>query len=83
MDKIPELGKDGIKTYHELIGVLRWEIEIGRFYILQELIISEHPKLTIEGLKRTFRLKGDKAESPTMYLGANLNILDNESGSKC
>ena len=52
-------------------------------YVRNVLIISEHPKLTIEGLKRTFILKGDKYESPTMYLGANLNIVDNESGSKC
>ena len=47
------------------------------------LVISEHPKLTIEGLKRTFRLKGDNSESPTIYRGANLNIVENESGSKC
>ena len=47
------------------------------------MVISEHPKVTIEGLKRTFILKEDKAESQNMYLGANLNIVDNESGSKC
>ena len=52
-------------------------------YVDDVLVIREHPKITIEGLKREFRLKGDNAESPTMYLVANLNIVDNESGSKC
>ena len=52
-------------------------------YVDDVLVISQHPKLTIEGLKWEFRLKGGKAESPPMYLGANLKIVENESGSKC
>ena len=52
-------------------------------YVNNVLVISEHPKLTIEGLQWTFRLNGYKAESPTMYLGENLKIVDNQSGSKC
>ena len=58
-----------------------WEMAIC--YVDDVLFIRKHPKLTFEGLKRTFRLKGDKAESPTMYIGANLKIFENESESKC
>ena len=52
-------------------------------YVYDVLVIREHPKLTIEGLKRTFIIKRDKSESPNMYLGANLKIVENESGCKC
>ena len=52
-------------------------------YVDNVLVIHKHPKITIEGLKRTFRLKGDKAESPTMYFGANLKIVESYSVSKC
>ena len=41
-------------------------------YVDNVLVIHKHPKIIIEGLKRTFRLMGDKAESPTMYFGATL-----------
>ena len=58
-------------------------LEITIFCVDDVLVVSEHQKLTIEGRKRTFRLKRGKAESPTMYLEANLNIVKNESGSKC
>ena len=58
-----------------------WEISLC--YVDYLLVISKHPKLKIEGLKRTFRLKGDKAESPTMYFGANLKIVESYSVSKC
>ena len=30
MDSSPELDTDGITTYQEMIGVLRWAVEIGR-----------------------------------------------------
>ena len=57
--------------------------EMDLCYVDDVLVIREHPKITIEGLKRTFRLKGDKAESPTMYFGANLKIVESYSVSKC
>ena len=41
-----------------------WEMAL--WYLDNVLVIREHPKLTIEGLNRSFRLKGDKSESPTM-----------------
>ena len=37
MDVTQELKGDGIKYYQELIGVLRWEVEIGRIDILLEV----------------------------------------------
>ena len=61
-------------------GTKYWEMDLC--YIENVLVISKHPELTIEGLKRTFRLKKDTSESSTMYLGANLNIVENNSGSK-
>ena len=37
MDVSPELGKEGLAYYQELIGMLRWGIEIGRLDILLEV----------------------------------------------
>ena len=37
MDTSPELDSNGITTYQELIGMLRWSVEIGRVDILTEL----------------------------------------------
>ena len=39
MEENPDLDEDGIKTYQELIGVLRWAIEIGRVDILLEVAL--------------------------------------------
>ena len=33
----PELYQYGITTFHELIGILRWAVEIGRVEILTEI----------------------------------------------
>ena len=62
-------------------GTEYWKISLC--YVDDVLVINKHLKLTIEGLKRTFRLKGDNVESPTMYLKSNLKIIENESGYKC
>ena len=37
MDTSPELDPHGVTTYQELIGMLRWSVEIGRVDILTEL----------------------------------------------
>ena len=34
-DSYPKLDRDGITTLQELIGILRWELENGRVYILR------------------------------------------------
>ena len=39
VDESPDLDKDRIKIYQELIRVLRWEIEIGRVDILLEVAL--------------------------------------------
>ena len=36
-DVTRELDKDGITFYQEIIGVIRWAIEIGRVYINTEI----------------------------------------------
>ena len=52
-------------------------------YVDNVLVISEHTKLTIEGIKQTFRLKGENGESPILYLRVNMKIVGNDSGYKC
>ena len=37
LDTTPELKADGLHYYQELIGVLRWAVEIGRVDILLEV----------------------------------------------
>ena len=37
MNSSPELDSDGIMMFQELIGMLRWAIEIGRVDILMEV----------------------------------------------
>ena len=37
LDVTPELGRDGHRYYQELIGVLRWAVELGRLDILLEV----------------------------------------------
>ena len=43
MDDTPELKADGVQYYQELIGVLRWAVELGRVDILLETsLMSAH-----------------------------------------
>ena len=37
----------------------------------------------IEGIKAVFKLKGDKAEVPDMYLGGSIAKAEAGSGTKC
>ena len=37
----------------------------------------------IEGIKAVFKLKGDKAEVPDMYLGASIQKVETADGTKC
>ena len=52
-------------------------------YVDDVLAISDNPELIIDDLKKVFKLKGDKAEVPDMYLGASLNKVDTPTGGKC
>ena len=38
---------------------------------------------TIEGIKAVFKLKGDKAEVPNMYLGASIKKVETVDGTEC
>ena len=45
-----ELKADGLQYYQELIGVLRWAVEIGRLDILLEVsLMSAHLALPRQG----------------------------------
>ena len=46
--------------------------EIGLCYVDDVLAISDDPMKTIDGIKSVFKLKGDKAETPDMYVGATI-----------
>ena len=50
LDVTPELKADGVQYYQELIGVLRWAVEIGRVDILLEVsMMSSHLALPRQG----------------------------------
>ena len=56
----PELKSDGIQLYQELIGVLRWAVELGRVDILLEAsLMSTHMAMPREGhLQQLYRMFG-------------------------
>ena len=42
-DVAKELNMEGVQFYQEMIGILRWAVEIGRVYILLEVsLLSSH-----------------------------------------
>ena len=50
MDVTPELKADGLQYYQELIGILRWAVEIGILDILLEVsLMSAHLALPRQG----------------------------------
>ena len=38
---------------------------------------------TNKGIKAVFKLKGDKAELPDMYLGASIHKVETADGTEC
>ena len=52
-------------------------------YVDDVISISEKPMRAIEGIQSIFKLKGDKAEIPDMYLGAGIEQVETASGTKC
>ena len=52
-------------------------------YVDDVVSISAHPMEAIEGIKAVFKLKGDKAEPPEMYLGGGIAKVSTGSGTKC
>ena len=52
-------------------------------YVDGVLVIAVEPMKTIDGIIAVFKLKGDKAEKPDMYVGASLSALETADGTKC
>ena len=60
MDCTAELKADGLQFYQEMIGSLRWAVEIGRVDILLEVaLMSKHLALPREGhLEQVLNIMG-------------------------
>ena len=69
-DTSAELEPEGIQVYQELIGVLRWAVEIGRIDILLEVsLLSSHLALPREGhLNQVYHIFGYLKASPRRRL---------------
>ena len=52
-------------------------------YIDDVLYISGKPKSTMDGLQAKFKLKDDKIEEPSRYLGADLTQMTNTETKSC
>ena len=52
-------------------------------YVDDVLSISCNPMITIEGFNIMFKLKDDKSEPPDIYLGAFLEQVETQGGTKC
>ena len=57
--------------------------EMALCYVYDVLVIAAEPMKTMDGIRAVFKLKGDKAEKPYMYLGALLSELETSDGTKC
>ena len=68
----PAVKADGTEYY-----------EMVLCYVDDVLAISADPMKTIDGVKKVFKLKDDKAEPPDMYLGASLQKVETADGTKC
>ena len=70
LDVSGELKGDGLHYYQELIGVLRWAVEIGRLDVLLEVsLMSAHLALPREGhLEQLFHVFGYLKEHPKRKL---------------
>ena len=53
------------------------------FYVDDVLAILETPMKTIEGIKSLFKLKGDEADVPDIYLGALIQKVETADGTEC
>ena len=52
-------------------------------YVDDVLCISDKPELTMAGIQRKFKLKDDKIEEPSMYLGASLSRMISADNKSC
>ena len=68
----PAVKSNGFKYYEYVLT-----------YVDDVLCISDNPMSTMMCLQKTFKLKDDKIEEPTMYLGASLSKMINQSCKEC
>ena len=52
-------------------------------YVDDVLVLSHQPQHYIDGITAVFKLKNDKAEKPDMYLGAQIEEVISNEGTKC
>ena len=62
-------------------GFEYWELVLC--YVDDVLSISDKPMLTMKQIQQKFKLKNDKIEEPTSYLGADLSKMENQDGDLC
>ena len=69
-DTSPELKADGIQKFQELIGILRWAVELGRVDILLETsMLSTHLSVPREGhLQQAYAMFGYLKANPKRRL---------------
>ena len=70
LDESPELKIDGVRYFQELIGVLRWAVELGRIDIIMEVsMLSTHLALPREGhLQQVYHIFGFLKAKPKRTL---------------
>jgi hypothetical protein len=85
-DTSAELTATGVHCYQELIGVLRWAVEIGRLDILLEVaLLSSHLALPRQGhLEQVHHIFGYLKQSPRrhLYLDPDYPMISDERFSK-
>jgi hypothetical protein len=52
-------------------------------YVDDVMVVGHEPGRTIDGIQAVFKLKGDKAAAPDMYLGVTLEKKPNSKGVEC
>ena len=68
----PAIKSNGFKYYEMVLT-----------YVDDVISISEAPMRAIDGIKSVFKLKGDKAEVPDMYLGGSIATAVTDQGTRC
>ena len=68
----PAVKPDGFEYYEYVLC-----------YVDDILSISHDPKRTMNGIQEKFKLKDDKIEEPSDYLGAGLEKMVNDNGTEC
>lgn len=80
MDDSEELDSDGITTFQELIGILRWGVEIGRVDILTEIsMLSSYQASPRKGhLQQVYHIFAFLKRNPklTIYFNPNEPNID-------